>query len=38
VNKNGVKDFLRLQLSEEEQAQFKGSADSLKGVLKSIKF
>jgi len=38
VNKTGVKNFLRLKLSDQEQAQLKNSADSLKGVLKSIKF
>jgi L-lactate dehydrogenase len=37
VNKTGVKKFLKLQLSEEEQAQLKHSADSLKAVLKSVK-
>ena len=38
VGKSGVKKFLKLQLSETEQAQLKGSADSLKAVLNSVKF
>jgi L-lactate dehydrogenase len=37
VGKAGVKKFLQLELSEQEQAQLKHSADSLKAVLKSVK-
>ncbi len=38
VNINGVTRFLRLELSEKEQKEFKHSADILKGIIKSIKF
>lgn len=38
VNKNGVEQFLRLDLSSEEEEKFKYSANTLKSVLKSINF
>lgn len=38
VNKNGVEQFLRIDLSLEEQKKFKHSAKTLKGIIKSIKF
>lgn len=38
VNKNGVEQFLRIDLSLEEQKKFKYSAKTLKGIIKSIKF
>lgn len=38
VNKNGVQKFLKLDLSKEEQEQFKKSANSLKEIIKNIKF
>ena len=38
VSKGGVKDFLRLRLSEEEEKKLKTSADALKGVLRKIGF
>jgi L-lactate dehydrogenase len=38
VNKKGVDQFLKLELSKEEQEQFKHSADALKEIIKSIKF
>jgi L-lactate dehydrogenase len=38
VAKTGIKRFLRIQLSEKEQKQLKESADSLKEVIKSVKF
>jgi L-lactate dehydrogenase len=38
VGKAGIKKFLKLQLSEEEQAQLRHSAESLKTVLRSVKF
>jgi L-lactate dehydrogenase len=38
VNNTGIKRFLRLQLSDTEASQLKHSADSLRGILDSIKF
>jgi L-lactate dehydrogenase len=38
VNKTGVKKFLRLPLSDVEQERLKQSADSLKDVLRSVRF
>jgi L-lactate dehydrogenase (EC 1.1.1.27) len=38
INKNGVEKFLKLKLSDQEQEQFKHSANRLKEVIKSIKF
>lgn len=38
VNKNGVEQFLRLELSEKELDRFKHSAETLKKVIKSINF
>ena len=38
VNRKGVKQFLRLELSQKEQDKFKHSADTLKDIIKSIKF
>jgi len=38
INKNGVEKFLKLELSDQEQAQFKRSANTLKEIIKSIKF
>jgi len=38
VNKNGVEKFLKLELSDQEQAQFKHSANTLTEIIKSIKF
>ncbi|MFC1576576.1 L-lactate dehydrogenase [Candidatus Omnitrophota bacterium] len=37
VNKNGVKNFLRLKLSPVEEEQFKHSADTLKNIIKQVK-
>ena len=36
VNRNGIKNFLSLELLQSEQKQLKDSADSLKEVLKSV--
>ena len=38
VNAGGVRNFLRLDLSAEEQKKFKDSAETLKKVLKSVGF
>jgi L-lactate dehydrogenase len=38
VNRSGVEQVLRIELSAKEQAQFKHSAETLKGILKGIKF
>jgi len=38
VNRNGVEQFLRLELSNEEQERFKHSAKTLKKVIDQIKF
>lgn len=38
VNRNGVEKFLRLELSAREQEQFIHSADTLKDIMKNIKF
>lgn len=38
VNRGGVERVLRLELSAKEQAQFKHSARTLKGIIKGIKF
>jgi L-lactate dehydrogenase len=38
VNKTGVKKFLRIQLSDKEQQQLRHSAESLKTVLRSVRF
>ncbi|MBF0252823.1 MAG: L-lactate dehydrogenase [Candidatus Omnitrophica bacterium] len=38
VNKNGVEQFLRIELSEKEQGLFKKSAHSLKEIINGIKF
>ena len=37
VNRNGVEKFLRLELSQPEQEQFKHSAKTLKDIIKNIK-
>jgi L-lactate dehydrogenase len=37
VNKKGVEQFLRIELSEKEQELFRNSADSLKKIIKDIK-
>jgi L-lactate dehydrogenase len=36
VNRNGVEQFLKINLSPEEQDRFKHSADTLKDIIKSI--
>lgn len=38
VNRNGVEKFLRLELSTQEQKQFRHSANTLKEVIKNINF
>jgi L-lactate dehydrogenase len=38
VNRSGVDRILNIELSEKEQSQFKYSADTLKEVIKSLKF
>jgi L-lactate dehydrogenase len=38
VNRNGVEQFLRLELSSEEQERFRHSAEMLKQVISQIKF
>lgn len=38
VNRNGVEKFLKLELSAREQEQFRHSADTLKEIIKNIKF
>ncbi|MGA1864118.1 MAG: L-lactate dehydrogenase [bacterium] len=38
VNRNGVEEFLRLELSNQEQEQFKLSAETLKKVIEQIRF
>ena len=38
VNSNGVEQILRIELSAKEQAQFKHSAETLKAIIKGIKF
>jgi len=38
VNRNGVEQVLKIELSTKEQAQLKHSAETLKGILKGIKF
>lgn len=37
VNRNGVEKFLKLELSSQEQEQFRHSANSLKRIIKQIK-
>ncbi|MBU1853946.1 MAG: L-lactate dehydrogenase [Candidatus Omnitrophica bacterium] len=37
VNRSGVDKFLRLELSQSEQEQFRHSAETLKGVIREIK-
>jgi L-lactate dehydrogenase len=38
LDKNGVEQFLKLDLSQEEQRKFQHSAETLKGIIKSIRF
>lgn len=38
INRNGVRRFLRIDLSNEEQIQLKHSANTLKEIIRSIKF
>ena len=38
INRNGVEKFLKLELSDQEQEQFKHSANGLKEVIKRIEF
>ena len=38
LNRNGVEGFLKLELSDPEQEQFKHSASTLKEIIKTIKF
>jgi L-lactate dehydrogenase len=38
VNRNGVEQILKLELSAKEQEQFKASARTLKEIIKTIKF
>jgi L-lactate dehydrogenase len=38
VNKNGIEQYLRIELSDEEQKKFIYSAQAMKGIINSIKF
>ncbi|HNY06752.1 MAG TPA: L-lactate dehydrogenase [Bacteroidales bacterium] len=38
VNNNGVEQYLRLELSDKEQEQFRHSADTLKKIISSLNF
>jgi len=38
VNRSGVEQVLKIELSAKEQAQLKHSAETLKGIMKGIKF
>lgn len=38
VNKNGVEQFLKIELSSKEEKEFKHSAQTVRGIIKSINF
>ena len=38
INRSGVEQVLRIELSDEEQTQLRHSAETLKGIIKNLKF